>query len=46
MVRPARVQLAAAMGSASVVVGLVSGHDCAQVPFAEDEQQVGDLADF
>jgi hypothetical protein len=31
------VQLAAAVGSASVVVGLVLGQNRPQVPFAEDE---------
>jgi hypothetical protein len=38
-----RVQLAAAMGAASVVVGLVLGQDRPQVPLAEDEHPVGDL---
>src|SRR5258708_34435318 len=43
MVRPGRVQLAAAMGAGSVVVGHVRGQDCPQMPFAEDEHPVGDL---
>jgi hypothetical protein len=38
-----RVQLAAAVGSVSVVVGLVLGRDYPQVPLAEDEHPVGDL---
>ena len=38
-----RVQLAAAVGPASVVVGLVLGQDGAQVPLAEDQHPVGGL---
>src|SRR5690349_20266064 len=40
---PGRVQLAAAMGPSSVVVSLVLGQDCAQVPLAEDQRPAGDL---
>ena len=43
VVRTRRVQLAAAVGPASVVVGLVLGQDRAQVPRAEDQHPVGDL---
>ena len=43
MVRPGRVQLAAAMGPAFVVMRLVLGQDRPQMPFAEDEHPVGDL---
>ena len=43
MVGLRRVQLAAAMGSASVVVGLVLGQDRPQVSLAEDEHPIGDL---
>ena len=38
-----RVQLTAAVGSSSVVVGLVLGQDRLQVSFAEDQHPVGDL---
>jgi hypothetical protein len=38
-----RVQLAAAMGATSVVVGLVLGQDRPQLPLAEDQHPVGDL---
>ncbi len=38
-----RAELAAAMGSPPVVMGLVLGQDRPQVPFAEDEHPVGDL---
>ena len=43
MVGPGRAELAAAVGSPSVVMGLVLGQDGPQVPFAEDEHPVGDL---
>jgi hypothetical protein len=43
MVGSRRVQLATAMGSASVVVGLVLGQDRPQVSLAEDQHPVGDL---
>jgi len=43
VVRPGWAELAAAVGSSSVVVGLVLGKDTAQVAFAEDEHPVGDL---
>ena len=43
MVGPGRAELAAAVGSSSVVAGLVLGKDAAQVAFAEDEHPVGDL---
>jgi hypothetical protein len=36
-------KLAAALGAASVVAGLVLGQDCPQMPFAEDEHPVSDL---
>jgi hypothetical protein len=42
MVGPGRAELAAAVGSASVVVGRVPGHHDAQVAFAEDQHPVGD----
>jgi len=38
-----RAELAAAMGSPSVVVGPVLGQDCPQMLLAEDEHPVGDL---
>src|ERR1700730_5729741 len=41
--RPGWAELAAAVGSSSVVVGLVLGKDAAQVAFAEDEHPIGDL---
>jgi len=43
MVRPGRVQLAAAVGSSSVVVPGVLGQDAAQAAFAEDQDPVGEL---
>src|SRR6266581_5247393 len=43
VVGPGRAELAAAVGSSSVVAGLVLGKDAAQVAFAEDEHPVGDL---
>ena len=42
-VGPGRAELAAAMGSLSVVVGLVLGQDQPQMPFAGDQHPVGDL---
>ncbi len=44
MIGPGRAELAAAMRSPSVVMGLIPGQDHPQVAFAEDEQPVGDLA--
>jgi hypothetical protein len=38
-----RVELAAAMRSSAVVVGLVPGEDVPQMAFAEDQHPVGDL---
>ena len=38
-----RAELAAAMGAAPVVVGLVLSQDGPQVPLAEDQYPVGDL---
>jgi hypothetical protein len=43
VVGPGWAELAAAVGSSSVVVGLVLGKDAAQVAFAEDEHPIGDL---
>jgi hypothetical protein len=43
IVGPGRAELAAAMGPSSVVMGLVFGQDCSQVPFAADQHPVGDL---
>jgi len=43
VVGPGRAELAAAMGSPPVVVGLVPGQDRPQVPLAEDQHPVGDL---
>ena len=43
MVGPGRVELAAAMGAPSVVVGRVLFQDCLQVPLAEDQHLVGEL---
>ena len=43
MVGPGRAELAAAMGSSSVVVRLVFGQNQAQMSFAEDQHPVGDL---
>jgi hypothetical protein len=44
VVGPGWAELAAAVGSSSVVVGLVPGKDAAQVAFAEDEHPIGDLS--
>ena len=41
--RPGRVELAAAMGTTSVVMGLVLGQDRPQMTLAEDQHPVGDL---
>ena len=43
MVGPGRVELAAAMGSSSVVVGFVLGEDQPQMWFTEDQHPVGHL---
>jgi hypothetical protein len=43
VVGPGRTELPAAMGAPPVVVGLVLSQDSSQVPFAEDEDPVGDL---
>ena len=43
VIRPGRAELAAAMGSPPVVMGLVLGQDRPQVPLTEDEHPVGDL---
>jgi hypothetical protein len=43
VIGPGRAELAAAMGTTSVVIGLVLGQDRPQVPSAEDEHPVGDL---
>ena len=43
VVGPGRAELAAAMGSPSVVVALVLGQDQLQMPLAEDQHPVGDL---
>ena len=43
MVGPGRTELAAAMGTPPVVMGLVPGWDSPQVPFAGNEHSVGDL---
>jgi len=43
VVGPGRAELAAAMGTSSVVMGLVLGQDGPQVPLAEDQHLVGDL---
>ena len=43
VIGPRRAELTAAMGSSPVVMGLVPGEDCAQMPFAEDQHPVGDL---
>ena len=43
VIRPGRPELAAAVGSSSVVVGFILGQDRPQVPLAEDEHPVGDL---
>ena len=43
MVGPGRAELAAAVGSSSVVVPGVFGQDQSQVSLSEDQQAVGDL---
>jgi integrase len=43
VIGPRRAELAAAVGSPSVVVGRVLGQDRPQVPAAEDQHAVGDL---
>jgi hypothetical protein len=43
VIGPGQAEFQAAMGSASVVVGLVLGHHDAQVSFAEDQHPVGHL---
>ena len=43
MIGPWRMELAAAVGAAAVVVGFVLGEDRPQVAFAEDEHPVGEL---
>ena len=43
VIGPGRVELAAAMGSPSVVMSLILGQDHPQVPFTEDQHPVGDL---
>ena len=43
VVGPGRPELAAAMGTAPVVVSLVLGQDGPQMPLAEDQHPVGDL---
>ena len=43
VVGPGRAELAAAMGSPPVVMGLVFGQDRPQMPLAEDEHPVSDL---
>ena len=43
MIGLGRAELAAAMGSPSVVMALVLSQDRPQVPFAEDQHPVGDL---
>jgi hypothetical protein len=43
VIGPGWAELAAAVGSPSVVVGLELGQDAAQVAFAEDEHPVGNL---
>jgi hypothetical protein len=44
VVWPGRAELAAAMGSSSVVMGLILGQDGPQVSLAEDKYPVGDLS--
>jgi peptide/nickel transport system permease protein len=44
VIGPGQAEFQAAMGSASVVVGLVLGHHDAQVSFAEDQHPVGQLS--
>jgi len=43
VIGPGRAELAAAVGTTSVLMGLVLGQDRRQVPFAGDEHPVGDL---
>ena len=43
VIGPGRAELAAAMGSTSVVMARVLGQDRPQMPFAEDQHPVGDL---
>jgi hypothetical protein len=43
VIGPGRAELAAAMGTTSVVMGLVLGQDRPQVPSAEDGHPLGDL---
>ncbi|CUU54106.1 hypothetical protein Ga0074812_102109 [Parafrankia irregularis] len=43
VVRPWWLKAPTAVGSSSVVVPCVLGHDGAQVPFAEDQHPIGDL---
>ena len=43
VVGPGRVELTAAMGTTSVVMGLVLGQDRPQMPLAEGQHPVGDL---
>jgi hypothetical protein len=43
VVGPGRAELAAAMGSPPVVMGLIPGQDRPQMPLSEDEHLVGDL---
>ena len=43
VVGPGRVELAAAMGPSSVVVGHILGQDRPQMSLAEDQHPVGDL---
>jgi len=43
VVGPGPAELAAAMGTTSVVMGLVLGQDRPQMPLAEDQHPVGDL---
>ena len=43
MVGPGREELASAMGSSSVVIGLARGQGGPQMPLAEDQYPVGDL---
>jgi hypothetical protein len=43
VVGPGRAELAAAMGTPTVVLALVPGQDSPQVPLAEKEHPVGDL---
>ena len=38
MAGPGRVELAAAMGASSVVMGLVLGQDCPQMPLSDNDE--------